>query len=108
MWQVKKKQEGRFTAMIKDEYGGTVCLKNYLETALIQDRKITRKMAHAAKPLPEKRRRLEDLAKRQKKRDRYYRKVAQRIENNDEELPRQSTWVKWHVGRKTQVSSNTQ
>ena len=66
--------------MCKEEYGETVCLKEYLETAQIQDRKITSPAHHAAKPLPVKRRRLEKLSARQKKRDHYYAKVATRLD----------------------------
>ena len=64
--------------MAKDEYGGTVVLKEFLISGRILDRKITRPALHAAKPLPAKKRRLEKLDARQHKRDRYYENVVER------------------------------
>ena len=98
--------DGRFSAMIKEEYGGTVVLKKYLETAQIQNRKITRPACRAAKPLPVNRRRLEKLSARQHKRDRYYGTMVKKIESKEEKLPAQSPWVKWHVDKRMKASSS--
>ena len=89
---MKSKADGRFAAMCKEEYGGTVPLRKYLETGQIHDRKITRPALHAAKPLPVKRRRLEKLSARQHKRDRYYGNVVQKL-GQGESVPAQSPWV---------------
>ena len=78
-WLLSSKQDSRFTAMVKEEYGGTVVLKEFLESGRIRGRKITRPALHAARPLPGKRKRLENLVSRQRKRDRYYENMVKKL-----------------------------
>ena len=104
-WQVKDQAARNFSAMCKEEYGGTVPLRKYLETGQIHDRKITRPALHAAKPLPVKRRRLEKLSARQHKRDRYYGNVVQKL-GHGESVPAQSPRVHFHVDKRMQASSS--
>ena len=93
-------QDGRFSAMANEEFGGTTVLKWYLETGRIISRKITRPALNAAKPLPAKRRRLENLGARQRKRDRYYENMVEKM-GRGEVVPNQSPWVQYHVGKRT-------
>ena len=92
--------------MAKDEYGGTVALKEFLISGRILDRKITRPALHAAKPLPAKKRRLEKLAARQHKRDCYYKNVAKRL-SRGEPVPKQSRWVQFHVEKRQTPASSS-
>ena len=93
-------QDGRFSAMAKGEFGGTTVLKWYLETGRIISRKNTSPASNAAKPLPAKRRRLENLGARQRKRDRYYENMVEKM-GRGEVVPNQSPRVQYHVDKRT-------
>ena len=79
-------------------------MQHYLRTGIIKDRKITRPTFNAAKPLPAKRRRLQCLAARQHKRDRYYGHVAERLDRG-EPGPNPSPWVVYHVDQRSAAYS---
>ena len=91
--------------MVKEEYGGTIVLKEFLVSGRILDRKTTHPALRVAKPLPAPRRRLENLVSRQRKRDRYYENVVEKL-GRGEVVPKQSRWVQFHVDKRTPASSS--
>ena len=103
-WQVQRRQSSRFAAYIKTEYGGSSCYHEFMRTGKLHRRKMTKARApaqlDATKQLPQIRRRLLDLAQRQKKRDKYYNGVLQRLQRvggAGPEPPNMSPWVRFHT-----------
>ena len=100
-WLVERKQKSRFTAMVKEEYGGLQVLKQFHSNGTFVDRKVTQNMidraalyAHTKTPKLEWRRRLLTVGARRQKRDKYFRNMSTKAE---EDLPNQSSWVVWHL-----------
>lgn len=92
-FQCKSLQYGRFTAMLKDEYGGINCYKKFLECGVLTKRLFTRKVPNAAKPILDRRRRQEDPEKRQGKRKRYRENKALRPRDWVRPCQSQSDWA---------------
>ncbi len=87
-------------------------MKTYLQTGKIADRRFTRPtegglLLHAAKPLPVKRRRIQTLSTRQKKRERRYNNAVLKIEHGDVGLAK-LTWVRSKMGREKQAPSRNE
>ena len=84
--------------MIKDDYGGSVCYHAFMLREEMTKRRMTKPKLNAAKPQPHRRRRLELLSQRQKKRTRWIANVAERLARG-EAGPNQSLWVRSNVQR---------
>ena len=87
-------------------------MKTYLQTGKIDDRRLTRPtegglLLHAAKPLPVKRRRIQTLSTRVKKRERYYANAVVRIEHGEAGLAK-LTWVRNKMGGGKQAHSRNE
>ena len=83
-------------------------MKEYLATGkIIWERRMTKLMAHAAKPLPVRKKRLQDFEKLHHKRERYISNVLTRAANGDA-CP-QGQWTRFRMrGRDTHNTGNTQ